>query len=142
MATAIGVIGSILTIFSFVSDNFPTPEENGATINFKVGLDGAGNPPLKEGGGDKPDIRLWTEQGDFLGITINDGKKCESGADKCETKVTGFTQQPTYTLFTGNTDAICLAWSSITFPGGDKYAVTLGNWARACDREYDRGGSW
>ncbi|GKT49097.1 uncharacterized protein ColSpa_09278 [Colletotrichum spaethianum] len=142
MATAIGVVSGVITIFSFLQDMFPAPDNPSAKFAFKVGLDGAGDPPLTNAGGEKPDVRCWNEQGGFLGIEVNDGNRCENGADLCETTVSDVVQQPTYTLFTGNDDAICLAWASVTFPGGQKYATTIGNWAQSCDEAYGNGGNW
>lgn len=142
MATAIGVVGSVITIFSFLKDMFPEPDNPSAKFAFKIGLDGAGDPPLSNAGGNIPDVRCWNEQGGFLGITTNDNNKCENGADLCETSVSDVVQQPTYTLFTGNDDAICISWASVTFPGGQNYANTIGNWAQSCDEAYGRGGNW
>ncbi|TDZ38210.1 hypothetical protein C8035_v006802 [Colletotrichum spinosum] len=141
MASAIGVVGSVITIFSFLQDMFPEPDNPSAKFAFKIGLDGAGDPPLSNAAGNIPDVRCWNEQGGLLGIITNDNK-CENGADLCETSVSDVVQQPTYALFTGNDDAICISWASVTFPGGQTYANTIGNWAQSCDDAYGRDDNW
>ncbi|TDZ19262.1 hypothetical protein Cob_v007554 [Colletotrichum orbiculare MAFF 240422] len=71
MTTAIGVVGSVITIFSFLQDVFPEPDNPSAEFAFKIGLDGAGDPPLSNTGGNIPDVRCWNEQGGFLGIQLH-----------------------------------------------------------------------
>lgn len=128
----VGVVSSMLGIFSFLQDNFQT-QEKGVAFKFAVGLDGSGPSahPLKNAGGNLPDIRVFNEHGDLLGKTLNHRHKCGNGHTDCESIVKDVHQQPTYTLFSGNNDAICLAWATVTFPEGTKYAW-VGNWGQQC----------
>lgn len=138
IVTAIGVASKVLKIYQFAEDKFG-PKENTndrVTFTFKIGLDGAGVAegwePMNNAGGNVPDIRVYNEHGEHLGRSINDKKKCNSGQDNCYNIVGGVNQQPTYALFSGNNDAICIAWIGVTWPGQDKYAW-VGNWGRQCD---------
>ncbi|KAG6026178.1 hypothetical protein E4U19_002749 [Claviceps sp. Clav32 group G5] len=130
---AFGVFTGGLGIFSFVQHNFIDYKPQGAGYRFAVGLDGAGpwDNPLSNAGGNLPDIRAFNELGDLLGTTINDKSYCSSGRTDCDSVVDDVHDQPTYTLFSANNDAICLAYATVTFPEGAKYAWT-GNWAKHC----------
>lgn len=130
---AFGVFTGGLGIFSFVQHNFIDYTPQGVGYRFAVGLDGAGswNNPLQNAGGNMPDIRAFNELGDLLGTRINDKTYCASGRTDCDSEVPWVHEQPTYTLFTANNDAICLAYATVTFPEGARYAWT-GNWAKHC----------
>ncbi|KAF2971962.1 hypothetical protein GQX73_g1511 [Xylaria multiplex] len=131
---AIGLISGALGIVQFGLDNFSGSESDGSTVRVTVGLDFDGG--LQNSGGDLPDIRLFNEVGGFLGITADPGKV--STGDYKDITVEhkdNAGSQATYTLFSANNDAICIAAASITWPNGDKYAW-VGDWGRQC------GGSW
>ena len=132
MATVIGVVGSVLTIFSFLPDNFNTEDHTTSETKMRVvaGLDGTGDPPLNNAGGDYPDVRLFNENGGFLGGTYDNGY-VSSGTAYDVTIQQTVGQQPTYALFTGNTDAICIAYIASTWPFGGKYGW-VGSWGRRC----------
>ncbi|KAI5864852.1 hypothetical protein GGS23DRAFT_466452 [Durotheca rogersii] len=131
---AIGIISGLLGIVQFGIDNFADPKTVGSTIRITVGLDTKGG--LNNAGGDLPDVRLWNEAGDFLGIKADPGKVEHGGfKDITINHKRDSTQQPTYTLFSANNDAICIAAASITWPNGDKYSW-VGDWGRQC------GASW
>lgn len=147
---ALGVVGSLVTIFSFVSDQFDNSDGPKVAFNFYIGSDGANNPDdpndgaLSNAGGNLPDIRIWEENGDFIEIQMNDHNKCEDGSVVCSSAIEEVEVQPTYTLFTANNDAMCIAYATVNFPGDtSKYATTLGAWAKTCSENYEgRGGSW
>ncbi|QPH16204.1 hypothetical protein C2857_000788 [Epichloe festucae Fl1] len=130
---AFGVFTGILGIFSFTQKEYLEANDRGAGFRFAVGLDGAGprGKGLTNAGGTLPDIRVFNEHGSFLGIKVNDQTKCASGETECDVFLAGVTNQPTYTLFTANDDAICVAYVIVTFAEGTKYAWT-GNWAKQC----------
>ncbi|KAI2642683.1 hypothetical protein GGS21DRAFT_544790 [Xylaria nigripes] len=130
---AIGVISSLLGIISFAEDNFAPQDTTGSTVRLTVGLDAAdGNYGLTGGGGDLPDIRLFNENGEFLGIVADPGG-IQSGTFQ-DIKINhnfNSAQQATYALFSANNDAICLAAASITWPNDDRYAWD-GSWGQKC----------
>ncbi|KAI4859909.1 hypothetical protein F4820DRAFT_462101 [Hypoxylon rubiginosum] len=131
---AIGVISGVLGIIQFGVDNFAEPKTVGSTIRLTVGLDTNGG--LNNAGGDLPDVRLFNEAGEFIGIKAGPGKVKDGGfGDITVDHNDDTTQQPTYALFSANNDAICVAYTSITWPNGDKY-TWVGNWGHQC------GGSW
>lgn len=134
--TIVSVIGTAVSILSFLDSNFPDPQESGSVTAFSVGLDTDG---LSDAGGDLPDIRLWDEAGQFLGATYDPGS-INSGASGQEVKIShdsGYEfSQSTYALLTANNDAICIAYISHTWADGNKWAWT-GDWGRACP-----GGTW
>lgn len=130
MATVIGVIGSILTIFSFLQDNFADDDgsPNDSKMRIAVGLDGTEG--LDNAGGDYPDVRLFNEVGDFIGSSYDPGYITDGTVyDLTITQSVG--QQPTYALFTGNVDAVCIAYAAQTWPDGQKYGW-VGTWGHTC----------
>ncbi|KAI1437149.1 hypothetical protein GGR50DRAFT_115061 [Xylaria sp. CBS 124048] len=137
MAAVLEVLGLVSDVFGLVGfgqDALPQQNSKGSTIRVTVGLDVSGG--LNNAGGDVPDIRLFNEAGGFLGMKADPGKV--STGDFHDVTVphesnTG--QQATYTLFSANNDAICIAYSSITWASGDQYGWT-GDWGKAC------GGTW
>ncbi|KAG5999602.1 hypothetical protein E4U21_006587 [Claviceps maximensis] len=134
---AIGLFMTGLGLFSFAQHNFIDYKPPGAGFRFAVGLDGAGpwDEPLTNAGGDLPDIRVFNELGDLLGTKINDKTYCSSGSTTCDSIVPWVDQQPTYTLFTANNDAICLAYVTATFRDGAQYAWT-GNFGHYCGQPW------
>ncbi|KAJ5163582.1 uncharacterized protein N7500_005412 [Penicillium coprophilum] len=130
---AIGVISGILTIVSFGMDNFGEGETSGSTIKVAVALDGPNGPT--NAGGDIPDVRVWNEVGDFVGMKADPGTV--GNGNLGEVKI-NHENQGVYSLFSANDDAICVAWVTTTWSddrGGNKYAVS-GDYGEAC------GGSW
>lgn len=130
---AFGVLAGALGIIQFGLDNFGDQTDNAAKIRIQVGLDSSTNG-LSNSGGDLPDARTFRLDGGFLGITagpgnVDDGSFAEYSVDQDNT------QQPAYTVFSANDDAICVALASITWPDGQKYAWT-GGFARLCDLDW------
>ncbi|KAI0384063.1 hypothetical protein F5Y04DRAFT_248889 [Hypomontagnella monticulosa] len=131
---AIGVISGVLGILQFGIDNFPKQDTVSSTIRITVGLDTAGG--LNNAGGDLPDVRLFNEGGEFLGIETDPGKVHDGGFKDITIKHNDdVNQQPAYALFSANNDAICLAIAVATFPGNERY-TWVGDWGHQC------GGSW
>ncbi len=131
---AIGVISGVLGILQFGVDNFPEQKAVGSSVRVTVGLDTQGG--LDNAGGDLPDVRLFNEAGDFIGIETDPGKVEDGGFGDITIDHKGdSTQQPTYALFSANKDAICIAYVSITWPSNEKYSW-VGDWGHEC------GGSW
>lgn len=130
----IGIISGALGIVQFGLDNFAEPETVGSTIRIAVGLDYDGG--LNNAGGDLPDVRLFNEAGDFIGMSADPGYVQAGGFSDITIAHSGdSTQQATYTLFSANDDAICIAYAAITWPSGDEYSW-IGDWGHKC------GGSW
>ncbi|KAI2472614.1 hypothetical protein F4781DRAFT_344998 [Annulohypoxylon bovei var. microspora] len=131
---AIGLISGALGIIQFGLDNFPEPKSVDSVVRITVGLDTSGG--LDNSGGDLPDVRLYNEAGVFLGLTKDPGGIQDGGfADVTVSHEGDSTQQPTYTLFSANKNAICIAYATITLPSSDKYSW-VGDWGRQC------GSSW
>ncbi|KAI1146705.1 hypothetical protein F4825DRAFT_466329 [Nemania diffusa] len=130
----IAFLGGFLSIVDFAKDNVPDQKAVGSTVRVTVGLDTHGG--LNNAGGDLPDIRLFNEGGGFLGMVADPGKvKTGSFEDITIKHDDGSGQQATYALFSANNDAICIAYTSITWPSGDHYAW-VGDWGHKC------GGAW
>ena len=129
-AFIISVIGTSVTFLAFILNNVPEPS-NKANVRYLIANDGA-NGDLSNAGGHLPDLRMWDETGEFLGATYDPGY-CQEGSTSCVTAV-DTPEAVTYTLFTGNDDAICIAWTDLTWAGRQKtYQFHPGNWAHACD---------
>lgn len=148
--TIISVIGTAVSLLSFIQSNFPEKENDGgydrllasiyaryrltllcrSSVAFAVGLNTDG---LSGAGGDLPDVRLFGEGGEFLGAKYDPGD-IQNGAAGKKVKVdqSGHEyQQPSYALFTANDDAICVAYVAQTWPDGSKWAWS-GDWGRVC----------
>ncbi|KAI0882236.1 uncharacterized protein GGS22DRAFT_191406 [Annulohypoxylon maeteangense] len=131
---AIGLISGALGIIQFGIDNFPQAKSVDSVVRITTGLDTPGG--LNNAGGSLPDVRLFNEAGKFLGLKKDPGGIQDGGfADVTISHEGDSTQQPTYTLFTANSNAICIAYATITLPSQDKYSW-VGDWGRQC------GASW
>lgn len=132
MATAnvISIIGTAVSVLSFFLDQVPQNNDK-ARFSYVIANDGA-NGDLSNAGGNLPDLRAWDETIEYLGGDF-EGEYCAEGQTACTDDVeTG--EAVTYTLFTGNSDAICIAWTAVSWAGGQKkYGFHPGNWAYACD---------
>ncbi|TLS23577.1 uncharacterized protein PpBr36_06449 [Pyricularia pennisetigena] len=135
MATVIeiiGVVSGVLGIIQFAQDAFPEKQKPGSSVRIAVGLDSAGG--LNNAGGNVPGVALFNEVGGFLGQAQNNGQVQDGNfADLTVTQSSG--QQAAYGLVQAGSDAVCIAYTSITWPDGNQYALT-GDWGEAC------GGSW
>ncbi|KAI0103409.1 hypothetical protein F4814DRAFT_96523 [Daldinia grandis] len=131
---AIGVLSGVLGILQFGIDHFPKDDGPKSTVRVTVGLDTPGG--LNNAGGDLPDVRLFNEAGEFLGIKVDPGSVSDGGFGDIEISHNDDSnQQPAYALFSANNDAICIAHAVVTFPGNERY-TWVGDWGRQC------GGSW
>lgn len=143
MATAfdlISVIGTAVTVLSF----FLTLEENhdnDARVKYIIANDGA-HGHLTAAGGGLPDLRMFDETAEFLGAAYDPGT-CDEGSTICKTYV-NTPEAVTYTLFTGNDNAICIPWVGLTWAGGQRdFGFHPGQWAHACDAGgYGTDGWW
>ncbi|KAL2257699.1 hypothetical protein VTK26DRAFT_9301 [Humicola hyalothermophila] len=101
-----------------------------SVLRFTVGLDVEGG--LRNAGGDLPDVRLFNEAGEFLGISADPGEIGDGSTAEIRVKHDKNNgQQAAYALFSANDNAICITSLSITWPNGDQYGW-VGNWGRAC----------
>ncbi|VBB84006.1 Putative protein of unknown function [Podospora comata] len=134
MATAFGVFSGILTVLGFIQSNIPDrPNQYETKFRIHVGLDGPSG--LSNAGGDAPDIRVWNEAGQFIGAKYDPGK-INHGSFKDVTVQLSQPHQPTYALFTGNDDAICIAYITNSWADGSKYGW-VGNWADSSSCKQD-----
>ncbi|KPM38675.1 hypothetical protein AK830_g7877 [Neonectria ditissima] len=96
-------------------DNFAAPETAKSVIKIGIGLDTKNG--LNNAGGDLPDVRLFNEDGDFLGMSADPGDIDDGSTKEISIDHDGDNgQQATYALFSANDDAICIAYASITWP--------------------------
>ncbi|KAB8236265.1 uncharacterized protein BDW43DRAFT_308529 [Aspergillus alliaceus] len=129
LVDAIGVISGALTIVGFGIDNFGESSTSVSIIKVAVTLDGTGG--TTDAGGDLPDVRIWNDLGSFVGMKadpdhVNNGNLSEISIDHGS--------QGVYTLFSTNSDAICVAWVTTTWSddrGGNQYAVS-GDYGKEC----------
>lgn len=78
---------------------------------------------------------MWNLYGDFVGITSDPGHVDEGNLGEI---TVGHDNQGVYSLFSANSDAICVAWVTTQYSddrGGNQYAVS-GDFGREC------GGTW
>ncbi|KAK0616581.1 hypothetical protein B0T14DRAFT_523450 [Immersiella caudata] len=130
----IGVVSGLLGIVQFGMDNFAGEDDSvNSIIKIAVGLDGGG---LSNAGGDLPDVRLFNEFGDFLGMSADPGFVADGTMAEIKVRHDGdLGQQATYTLFSANNNAICIGMATITWPDGSNWGWTA-QWADPC------GASW
>ncbi|KAI9653209.1 MAG: hypothetical protein M1831_006167 [Alyxoria varia] len=149
MATAVGVIsiivgifGSGITLASIAQTEQAQASEEASKTNLRVavGLDGNG---LSNAGG-KLDARIFNEFGQSLGAPSVDNE-CTNGDAACDITIEHDDdhkgQQGTYGLFTGNNDAMCIAYTTITWPDGNKWGWT-GDWASTSGDKCNMGQTW
>ncbi|KAL6358940.1 hypothetical protein LRP88_09135 [Fusarium phalaenopsidis] len=117
----IGVISGLLGILQFGIDNFVEEPGDGSTFKIAVGLDGTKG--LREAGGHLPDVRVWNQNGEFVGMEADPGKVKSGNLGEIHVD---HDNQGVYTLFSANNDAICIAWVTTSWSedrGGNHYAV-------------------
>ena len=79
--------------------------------------------------------RVWNEYVDYVGMTSDPGTVSDGNLGEVHIE---HENQGVYSLFSANTDAICIAWVTNSWSeerGGNKYAVS-GDFGREC------GGTW
>ncbi|KAM7196786.1 hypothetical protein V8F33_005905 [Rhypophila sp. PSN 637] len=132
-ATAVAIVKGILAVVGFIHSVIPDrPNQHQTTFRIQVGLDRAGG--LNGAGGHAPDIRVWNQAVEFLGARYDPGKVA-SGSFRDVTVNLKKPNQPTYALFTGNDDAVCIAYITNSWADGQKYAW-VGNWAETCQQDW------
>ncbi|KAL8830627.1 MAG: hypothetical protein Q9191_001328 [Dirinaria sp. TL-2023a] len=105
--STVGFLGALSGIISF-EEQHTLPDESKSNLRVQVALN------LKDGlgaDGDGPDVRLWDETGDFIGIKVDPGY-IDAGSYKDIEIDQHDTRQPTYALLTANDNAICIAYHS------------------------------
>ncbi|KAF4124722.1 hypothetical protein GMORB2_5388 [Geosmithia morbida] len=130
VAEAIGIVSGLLGIVQFGIDNFASEPGPGSSFKVAVALDGA-NGGTDNAGGDLPDVRVWNEYTDFVGITADPGTVGDGNIGTVDVE---HENQGVYTLFSANNDAICIAWVTTTWSderGGNEYAVS-GDFGKQC----------
>lgn len=138
-----GIITSSLGLVNFGKSEFPFANDNHCGVRIAVGLDAAVNPHTL--GGNWPDIRFFNENGEAIGQQY-DLKKEEDDLMDSPVKLKGgesydsvikldHAQQPTYGLFNGNKDAICIGYISVTWPDTQEFAW-LGSWGKQCGQPW------
>ncbi|KAK0672654.1 hypothetical protein QBC41DRAFT_334123 [Cercophora samala] len=135
MATAFGVFSGILTVLGFIQSNIPSrPNQYETKYRIHVALDHPNGPT--NAGGDAPDIRVWNNAGQFLGGAYDPGK-ISHGSFRDVTVKLSQSHQPAYALYTGNDDAICIAYITNTWADGSQYGW-VGNWAdsSSCNQDW------
>ncbi|KAM0324101.1 hypothetical protein ACHAQA_008291 [Verticillium albo-atrum] len=142
-AEVFGIFTGILGVIKFFEGDLPRqPNQYRANYRIAVGLNGGDGKGLQEAGGQVPIIRIWDENGDFLGAHYHPGH-VDSGSFKDVTVRLKKKHQPTYAMFTGRNDAVCIAYISSTWADGSSYAW-IGNWADkdACNRSWYYSNIW
>lgn len=131
---AFGVLAGTLGIIGFLENNFGQPVESiSAVVRIQVGLASLSGQ-LTQADGDLPDVRNFNDAAEPVG-TMKDPGHVDDGSFVDFKVSQERNQQPTYTLFTANYDAICIALATIVWPDGQKFAWT-GGFARLCDLEW------
>ena len=128
------VLNSAVSVLDLASTNQATQPTDGSVTNVRIatGLNGPvpNDGPLIEAGG-KIDVRFFNEHGEEIGSPQVD-HYCNSGNTDCELTITMDNdhqgQQAVYGLFTGNDDAICIAYTTVAWADGSNYGWS-GDWA-------------
>ncbi|KAH9895477.1 hypothetical protein F4778DRAFT_747010 [Xylariomycetidae sp. FL2044] len=148
---AIGLIGDVLGLVTMGMDAGAPPEGPKVAFNFYVGNDGAKDPNntnaqgkgLDNAGGNKPEVWIWEDNGDFI-KKDKPGDKCKDGVIVCGVEIDNVSVAPEYALIIGQNDAICLSYAIVDWPNQEaRFGSLLGAWAKTCSQKYKgRGGAW
>ena len=124
----------MVKLIGFLQSKIPSKPNQYRTKVRVVGLDRAGG--LNNAGGGVPDIRVWNENGEFMGAKYDPGY-IGSGQLKDVVIKLSKTNQPTYVLFAPNDDAVCISYITQSWADGQNYGW-IGNWADgwACNRAW------
>ncbi|RMD44672.1 hypothetical protein DV735_g251, partial [Chaetothyriales sp. CBS 134920] len=107
--------------------NFASAPKQGSAFKFAIGLDGTRG--LSNAGGDLPDVRVWNNNAEFVGMSLGGGK-VEDGSYGAVT--VHHENQGVYSLFSANGDAICIAWVTTTWSGSGNHYVVMGDMGFHC----------
>ncbi|KAK4213403.1 hypothetical protein QBC37DRAFT_440817 [Rhypophila decipiens] len=109
-ATAFAIVEGIHAVVGFVHSATPDrPNQHQTTFRIQVAAE-------------------------FLGAKYDPGKVA-SGSFRDVMVSLKKPNQPTYALFTGNNDAVCIAYITNSWADGQKYAW-VGNWAETCQQNW------
>jgi len=129
MAQVLGFLSvfaqGLSTIFAS-PESFAKPSPKGTTVTIAAALDMPGG--ISNAGGDFPAVRLYNEAHAEIGSKTKKLGGVGNGATDSNFIEHKNGQQASYALFTAGNDAICIAYVTITWANGDKYAWT-GDWA-------------
>ena len=130
-ASILGIEASMLGFLSFALNQLPQPIFTHSVMRVAVGMNGNG---FAESEGEEPDIRLWNDFGEFLGMNLGDKETITDGHFK-DIYIGENGQQPTYALLTANSNAICITYLALVWPDDAKYGW-VGNWGYTCGRQW------
>lgn len=133
MEAVIGVVAGLMGIVEFSINHFAAPKHGMTTVRIGAGLDVVHG--LENGGGDVPGIRLFNEGAELLNKKEYRHPPYIGDGDFYDIEIETNGQQSTYTLFSAKSDALCIAYATITMPDGSKYGFD-GDLGRFC------GGAW
>ncbi|KAK4112241.1 hypothetical protein N656DRAFT_798583 [Canariomyces notabilis] len=88
----LGFAAGMVRYYTVSRDQFAQPSEAASVIKVTLGLDVTGG--LHLAGGDLPDVRMWNENGDFLGIEADPGFTCGYDWYHSNVFIRGTTHQP------------------------------------------------
>ncbi|KAG9513391.1 hypothetical protein KCU93_g10075, partial [Aureobasidium melanogenum] len=154
MATALSVISSAISIFNFAEGLFPEPKTYHSKLKIYVGFDtqptadqdsldngyryngnDSNSGSLTNAAGRCPDIRLWDDAENFLGITNDDSYIQGGNYAQKEVNHGSNNADSAYGVFTANDDAICMAYILKKWPDGQSYGWT-GGFGRVCGHSW------
>jgi len=132
----IGVAVKGLSMLSMGDEKFAKPSPKGTTITIAAALDqpAAG---FVNAGGSLPSVRLYNEVKTEIGSKTKKLGKVGNGATESIFIEHKNGQQASYALFSAGNDAVCVAYVTITWASGEKYAWT-GDWAgpNGCNNDW------
>lgn len=136
IAHAVGVVyspvygNSTLDTYRF-PDGFPRSDRGLTVIRYGVALN---DHKGRDADCDAPDVRLWGEDGKWIGRKLDPGYIKEGSYIDITVRHTN-PGQPTYAVFAANNNAICLSYIRMIWPNGQNWGW-VGNWGRSCGRSW------
>lgn len=134
MAEALGIAGTIATLYSFADTYFGAPQPDTATVRITAGLEGwkvpdGADDPLEDPQGGISNVKLFNNNHDMIGSS--GGGDVESG-EFLDIKVSQVnTQQGYYGQIFGTDNSVCIAHITVIWASGEKYGW-LGDFADPC----------
>lgn len=125
-----GALNSTLATYEF-PQAYPRSDPGLTVMRYGVALN---DYKGRDADGDAPDVRLWDDEGHFIGMNTDSRHIKEGSYIDVSVRHTSV-GKPTYAVLAANSNAICLSYIRMVWPDGQNWGW-VGNWARTCGKSW------